>query len=187
MTSEQEDRNEEKRGLIQLRSDYIQLRSEFDDEVLRNHRTPLGFVVAATVGIIGWVLVVVLFVWWAFQPTRLPLVTEPLPVLNEEKTVTPGETVIVLLEVAKPENLAVEDTNRFIRCTNGQLITFTASPQDLPPGEYVIEAESPPIPDRVTEPSACELTYLVEYRINPLRTQSVEFTSEPFTILPQED
>lgn len=168
-----------------LRDAYVKLRSDFDEQIRLNRHTPLGFIVAAIVGIVGWVLVLSLLSWWLWGPVELPSIKEPMQVLNVSP-ITEGDVVQLEISVSKPTSLAVEDTNRFIECENGQLITFTSSPQDLPPGEYVLQAESPPIPERLTESTTCSFVYNVEYRINPLRTESLQVRSEEFVLTPDE-
>ena len=143
------------------------------------------FGVAAVVGIVGWLLLLSLWGWWTLQPANLPSVTEPMPVLNEDREVAIGEPLLLQLQVVKTAELTAVSTGRWLACESSNLVTLTSlDPVNLPVGEYTVVADSIILPAKITPGDTCTAVIRVTYRINPMRVESVEFDSEPFTVLP---
>lgn len=169
-----------------LRDDYSHLRDDFDHAMSENKKTPVGFVLASTLGIVGWLIVLGLAFYWIVQPVSLPITNTPAPITNGD-TFKAGDVIDFRLEVSKQDNLRVIESTRFVRCEDGQLVTFTNNTQNLPVGDYSIDGSTPPLPDQVASQTTCEYVIIVEYRINPLRTLTIEFFTESFTWIPRED
>lgn len=144
------------------------------------------FTTAAIIGIVGWMFLIVIWAWWTLQPVTLPTVTEPMPVLNENKELHAGDILLVKLNVSKPEEQTPVDSSRYIACRSGNLITLTAAPTKLPIGQYEIISDDIKIPSRITIGDVCTFEITIIYEINPIRTESVTFISEPFTIIPSD-
>jgi hypothetical protein len=142
------------------------------------------FVSAAVVGIGGWLLVLSVWVWWMLQPVSLPTVDEPIPVLNANNEVAIGETLLMSLEVSKPQELAPTNAQRFIECQSGNLVTLTAAEVNLPVGEYEIISDTIVLPAKVSAGDTCRAVYIIGYQINPVRYEETQFVSEWFAVLP---
>lgn len=125
----------------------------------------------------------VLFVWWQVRPVWLPDIKQPIPVLNENHEISPGEPIVLELVVDKPVETDVSNSTRWIACESGNLITLTSNPTDLPAGKYTIIADSVILPDKFATADTCRFFYRVDFRINPIRDESREYVSEWFTVV----
>lgn len=141
------------------------------------------FTTAAIIGIFGWGFLIVIWMWWTLQPTVLPRVTEPMPVLNENNEVGVGDTLLVQLSITKLKEQTPIDSSRYISCASGNLITLTAAPTKLPVGSYEVISDDVIIPERLSVGDTCTFEITIVYEINPIRTESVTFKSELFTIV----
>jgi len=139
---------------------------------------------AACVGIGGWALILLGWLWWTLQPVALPAVAEPIPVLNEGNEIAIGDTITMELAVVKPAGVRTIQSLRFIQCDSGNLVTLTDAARDLPPGAYTVVADSVKLPAKVSPGDVCVFTYRNTYTVNPIRSETVEWSSERFTVLP---
>lgn len=139
---------------------------------------------AAIVGISGWLAIIGVYVWWQVQPVNLTDVIEPIPILNENNAIAIGDPIVMELVVDKPQSVRTVDSERFLSCASGNLVTLTASPRDLPPGQYTLVSDSVKLPAKVTPGDTCHFLFRITYQVNPIRTDTVEFASEDFTVLP---
>lgn len=149
------------------------------------------FIAASTVGIVGWMFILALLGYWYLSPVTLPSVTEPLPILNKDRTIAVGEPIVVRLDVVKTVPLDVERATRFIACESGNLITLTPSSTSgvgtLPVGTYTVISDNVILPNKVSEGDVCTMNFMVTYHINPVRDEMLALQSEPFTIAPLPD
>lgn len=141
----------------------------------------LGAIIGG-VAIGGWMLLGGVLLWWFIEPTPITKVDEPIPILNDGKTVYVGEPVEHLLIVDRPEGLNTNDASRSIRCESGNLITLTGFVVDLPPGKFEIVSDDLILPNKIVDGDRCKLVYQIEYTINPIRVEITEFTTEWFTV-----
>jgi hypothetical protein len=139
---------------------------------------------AAVVGILGWLIIIGTYLWWTLQPVDLTSVIEPIPILNENNAVAIGDPIVMELVVDKPEGLRTIETARLLRCASGNLVTLTSSSRDLPPGQYTIISDSVQLPAKVNPGDACSFVFRISYQVNPIRVETMEFTSEPFSVHP---
>jgi hypothetical protein len=147
-------------------------------------RILMGF---AVIGIGGWTVLLLWGIWWMIQPVTVPTITEPIPVLNPGNEIAIGETIILELDVAKPQDFLSTDSERFLLCESGNLVTLQSTPQSqttLPVGEYTLVVDNVDLPNKVTTGDVCTHVFRVTYEVNPLRSIEAEYTSEPFTISP---
>jgi len=139
----------------------------------------------ATAAFVGWLAIFVVYLAWSFWPVTLPSVDQPIPILNDGKRIAVGEPIVMELRVHKPQPVNVRSSDRVIRCESGNLITLTATAIDLPTGDFVVEASSVTLPDKIIDGDTCTFLYRIGYYVNPVRTEVVEYESEPFTTLQQ--
>lgn len=140
------------------------------------------FVSGALIGILGWIVLLLLYTFWMLQPTGFPNVKEPLPVLNQNKEVGVGETLIVQLDVEKTAPLAPISSTRYLSCESGNLVTLTGSPTRLPLGKYTLIVDDIKIPNKILPNDTCVFEIVVLYQINPVRQEELTLTSEVFTV-----
>lgn len=124
-----------------------------------------------------------LTLWWLNQPVSLPTLKEPIPILNEDAKIAIGEPIVMELVIDKPANVEVERTQRAILCESGNLVTLTDSDRDVPAGQFRIIADNVDLPAKVDVGDICRFRYLNTYRINPIRTDEVEWFSEWFEVV----
>jgi hypothetical protein len=138
--------------------------------------------VAAAIGIVGWVALLLLAGWWMVQPAGLPSVAQPLAVLNPGHEVAVGERLVLRLDVAKTVPRDPVDSSRWLECESGNLLTLTSTISVLPVGTYTIISDSVVIPNKVSVGDVCTAWLAVDFQINPIRTEELRLASEPFTI-----
>ena len=142
--------------------------------------------VAALIGIGGWLAILGGWLWWTLQPVHLPDVRQPIPILNDGNKIAIGEPIVMLLAVDKPPGVRTVQSLRFIQCDSGNLVTLTAAARDLPAGNYTLIADTVLLPAKVSPGDVCVFTYRNTYQVNPIRSETVEWSSERFTVLPAE-
>lgn len=147
----------------------------------RGHRVATW---AALVGIAGWLVIIGVWTWWQVQPVDLTRIIQPIPILNIDREIPIGDPIVMQLDVDKPKGLRTVQTDRFLACTSGNLVTLTQSARDLPPGRYTLISDSTLLPAKVTPGDSCQFLFRITYRINPARTETEEFRSEWFTVRP---
>lgn len=114
----------------------------------------------------------------------LPTVTEPIEIVNENNEIAIGEPIVMKLSIYKPQEIATY-TTKFITCDDGNLVTLAPNRQTLPQNDepYTVTSTSNLLPPKVLVGAECEFTFRVEFEINPLKTDSREWTSETFTVI----
>jgi hypothetical protein len=137
----------------------------------------------AGVAICGWLAVFAAYLWWTFQPVTLPTVDQPIPILNDDKTIAVGEPIVMELSVNKPQPVNVRGADRFIVCESGNLITLTPTAVDLPTGDFVVTSSSVILPAKIIDGDTCTFLYRISYYINPIRSETSDYESEPFTTI----
>lgn len=120
--------------------------------------------------------------YWTVRPADLPTIDQPIPILNDNNTITVGEPIVMELRVNKPRPTQVIGSDRFIICESGNLITLTSTPSELPDGEFTIIADGAILTDNIIDGDVCTFLYRVDYQINPIRFETAEYESEPFTV-----
>jgi hypothetical protein len=149
---------------------------------MMTRREKFYFMVAlVTMGIYG--VLMALLVFWAIQPARLPVVVEPLPVLNPDREIAVGETIVLELDVTKTVELEPHTASRFLTCESGNLVTLTANRTTLPVGTYTLISDSVQLPRKITVGDVCVMNFRVAYHINPMRDEVLDLESEPFTVV----
>jgi hypothetical protein len=148
-------------------------------------KTRRAFGITASIAIGGWTVLLLGWLWWTFQPANLPTIATPIPILNENNEIAIGEAIIMQLEIDKPNPTRTISSTRLIKCNSGNLVTLTEQPvKDLPTGSFSVVSDSVVLPAKITPGDLCVFTYRNTYEINPIRTETVEWTSETFTVLP---
>lgn len=132
---------------------------------------PLGIL---TIGI-ATVLVGVLIFMFA-QEDGFIQVKEPIQVSPER--IKRGEELAYIIDYKKTRDITARST-RFVECADGNLVMLTAG-ASLPVGERVYTATFT-VPEKASA-STCILSITVEYQINPIKSITKRFVSEPFEI-----
>lgn len=145
------------------------------------------FAVSAALGIAGWLFLIALNVWWLIQPANLPVIKEPIPILNQNNEAAIGDTLSMVFDVEKTQALTTVSSARYLECRSGNLVTLTSAPITLPVGSYLIPSNDVIVPNKVSPGDTCLFVIEASFYINPLRNESVRFVSEPFTILPMKE
>ena len=146
-----------------------------------------AFGAAALIGVGGWILLLGIWAFWMLQPAGLPTVTEPIQVLNEGNRVAIGQPLVLELVVDKPQPRTPIASSRVLECESGNLLTLTSTPTPLPVGSYTVISDNLIIPPKVTPGDHCAASFIVTFQINPLRDETVKWSSEPFMVLPMEE
>ena len=140
----------------------------------------LRLLVALLLLVLGiWAIV---WVYWLNEPVTLPDVREPIPVLNQDKTIAIGEPIRLLVTVDKPMDVEAERASRSIVCESGNLVTLTPSTRDLPTGQFTIVFDDVDLPPKVEPGDVCQFRFNLDYRINPIRIDERVWFSEEFTV-----
>ena len=146
-----------------------------------------ALVITACTALLGWLVVFTVYIGWLFWPVTLPTVDQPIPILNDNRTVTVGEPIVMQLKINKPQPVNVRSADRIIRCDSGNLIPLTSTAVDLPVGDFVVESSSVILPSSIIDGDRCTFLYRIGYYVNPVRTEVAEYESEPFITLRRED
>ena len=146
-----------------------------------------AFGIAALVGVGGWMLLLGIWAFWMLQPASLPNITEPIEVVNPRNEVRIGEPLVLRMEVDKQVARSPVSSSRVLECESGNLITLTSTPTPLPVGNYTVVSDNLIIPAKIAPGDHCVATFLITFRINPLRDETARWSSETFMVLPMEE
>jgi hypothetical protein len=133
-------------------------------------------VIAATLGFLA------LCIFWLVYPYQVPSVTVPITILNDSKQIRVGEPIELLLKVDKPNQLR-PDQSVYITCSDGNLVTLASMPVNLPVGTYTVLNEKYILPPKVAVGAKCVFNFKNDYQVNPIRSISKHWYSEPFEVI----
>lgn len=141
--------------------------------------------------------------WLVVYPVELTSIVQPIPIDSDVMVdcewpdpdpevetkvagvcpeVSVGDPILHTLEVSKPPGLNTVGSERFITCESGNLVTLVSVQRELPPGDFVVTVEDLLLPNKILDQDVCQLTYQVEYQINPLRNATASYTSQWFVV-----
>lgn len=133
--------------------------------------------------ILGNLFLIGLVIFWLLYPYRLPYIEQPIQINNPDKKVAINQTINMTLRVSKPVDIvAISQPN--IICNDGNLVTLSNNSRTLPKGEYIIEVNSYILPSKVSVGVVCKFNFVNTYTLNPIRSQTVVWSSEQFTVIP---
>lgn len=116
---------------------------------------------------------------------QLPVITEPIPILNENNEIAIGEIIEMQLNIYKPENISPIDSSVNITCEDGNLVTLTSSSAagTIPTGEFTFVSNSYELPAKVSAGDRCMFNYVNTYQPNPYKTETIVWSSEVFEVV----
>lgn len=138
--------------------------------------------VLAWLAIIGNLCLIALIAFWLLFPYKTTYVNQPIEILNANHEIRIGDPIKVKLEVNKPNGLAPE-SQRFIVCEDGNLVTIAKSSMTLPRGSYIIISDKADLPPKVAIGATCKLQITNTYRLNPIRNETDTWLSENFKVI----
>jgi hypothetical protein len=119
-----------------------------------------------------------LLLYWSVFPLRVSEVTnQPMPILNENKTVKIGGTLQHLTNYCKYINGTAETTKQFV---NGLVFSTPAFLTDNPEGCHQIISQT--VVPKELMPGTYRLRIIKIYHLNPIRDYSITVETEPFTV-----
>lgn len=139
-------------------------------------RAAIGFLVVFAV---YWAITLT---YWLLQPVRLPEIKEPITINNIDNTVRINEIIDMTLEIRKDHEAETIDSDPFIECASGNLITLAGNAKSLPIGEYTLNSTSYKLPPKVAAGDECKFVFNTTYRINPIKTRTQTWQSEIFIV-----
>lgn len=123
------------------------------------------------------------FVYYNYIDTyRLPEVQQPIEILNENKEIAVGETILMRIIVEKFEE-AETNIDPSITCDDDNLITLKTGASTLPVGSFNVVQDRYTLPPKVEVGSVCEFNFVGTYRINPYVSKVETWTSEQFKVV----
>lgn len=150
-----------------------EVEAKYEELAIRNK---ILYAISGAVILITFILIGVIC-YWAFAPTQVLKIKEPLPVLNKDRIVENGGKVVLNADFCK-----VNDTPGDVKITlvGKTITTLLETREALAKGCQVIPVQVP-LPFVVNfEPRV--IHYEVTYRQNPLRKDTLVFDSEEFYI-----
>jgi|APGre2960657404_1045060.scaffolds.fasta_scaffold12679_4 hypothetical protein len=136
---------------------------------------------AGWIAIFGNLLLIGLVAFWLIAPYKVPVVEEPIPIENINKTIAIGEPIEMLLKVEKHKELS-PIVQHNITCTDGNLVAMASSPKVIPTGKYTIHSKNFILPPKVAKGATCQFNFINTYKLNPLRSQTEMWSSEQFKV-----
>lgn len=136
----------------------------------------------AWVAIIGNILLIGMVAWWLLHPYGLPQITQPMPIENENNEIAIGEPIRMTLKVDKPREMTPYISQRNLTCNDGNLVTLAGSANTIPTGSYTIHSSNYILPPKVAKGSICKFNFVNTYKLNPLRSETITYSSEEFLV-----
>jgi hypothetical protein len=133
----------------------------------------------AVLVLLGAVLLVInIWLFWPYQTLDIIGYSDgaPLPVVNS--VVHPGEAIKYELNYCK-----YTDKPSVVRRTmiDGQVITLVDSPGRLPTGCHKATVKTAIVPETIN-PGNYYLDVSVDYKVNPIRTQTIHYRTQYFQV-----
>lgn len=120
--------------------------------------------------------------WWLLHPYGLPQITQPMPIENENKTIAIGEPIKMKMEISKPRDMTPSVSQRNLTCNDGNLVTLAGGTTQIPTGSYTIHSSNYTLPPKVAKGSICKFNFVNTYKLNPLRSETITYSSEDFKV-----
>lgn len=136
----------------------------------------------AWVFIFGNLFLIGMVAWWLIHPYNLPSITEPIPIENENKIVAVGEPIKMKLQITKTSDMTPSIVQHDITCNDGNLVTMASSSKTLQKGTYTIHSSGFILPPKVVKGSTCQFNFINTYKLNPLRSETIIYSSEQFKV-----
>ena len=123
-------------------------------------------------------LFVVCLIWMMFAPVQiLEVKNNPMPLTKD--ILKRGESIPFVLDYCRPEGMnAYTVTPQII---NGVVITLESFNSVLEPGCHKVISNTTRIPEELT-PGKYHVHFIVEYRVNALRTEVLRYETQIFTV-----
>lgn len=126
----------------------------------------------------------VTYAFWQVYPYKVSSIQQPIKILNKNKQVAIGESIIQELHINKPNNAAPIDVSRTILCEDGNLVTLSPNvATNLPIGEYTLINDKYVLLPKVAIGAKCIFVWRQSYQVNPIKKIPVEWRSETFTVV----
>jgi hypothetical protein len=124
-------------------------------------------------------LVTALFLYWLYQPSNvLELKETPVPV----RTVPPnGDNGIVILHVKYCKNVEVDGRVRISFVSKSREVFLPVSTDRQP--ARCLDNELPILIPSELPADTYKIHFRVDYQVNPIKNQLVEFDSKPFEVV----
>ena len=139
---------------------------------------------------IGWVIIVGnllligMVAWWLLHPYGLPQIAQPMPIENPNNEIAIGEPIMMTLKVEKPRDMTPTVSQRNLTCNDGNLVTLAGGTSTIPTGSYTIHSSNYVLPPKVAKGSVCKFNFVNTYKLNPLRSETITYSSEEFLVKP---
>jgi len=126
----------------------------------------------------------ILLIYWQFAPYKTADVVTPMYVLNENKEVSADRVLKLQFEFTKHTNVN-PDVSRNILCVDDTVHFVTQNPNGgvtRPIGTFTAKPVFT-LDDSVPTNTQCFFQFTNIYQVNPIRTITKVWLSEPFTVV----
>lgn len=123
----------------------------------------------------------VINLYWLLHDYSLPSVKTPIAIMNKNDEVAIGDRIEMRMVVDKPAVLKPEGSV-FIECEDGNLVTMVPIITNLPVGKYISYNDKYVLPPKVAVGARCALQLKYTYQLNPIRTETLQWGTETFTV-----
>ncbi len=124
---------------------------------------------------------ITLMLVWLLKPYDVVTLAQPIEVMNENKTIRPGERLLLKIDYSK--NLAISGrVAQSILCDSGNIFVLDSFSNNIPVGKKVFISDRVRISSNIDN-DVCYYQQVVEYKVHPIRTVSYTFVSEKFSIV----
>lgn len=122
-----------------------------------------------------------LILWWQFYPYEVAIVQQPISLENEEGGYLPGDTIHMTVVVKKSSDYRAESIDVTAQCNNSDTygLTRVSQAERLAEGTFVrkrLFVLDPNIPEGLS----CVGVFDLRYKVNPIRTVTNKWFTEPF-------
>lgn len=135
----------------------------------------------AWVAIFGNIFLILLTGFWLYYPYQLPYVEQPIKIENPNKEIRIGEPILMTIHVSKPNDITPVSQHN-ITCNDGNLVTLAGGAVPIPTGSYTIHSSNYILPPKVAKGSICKFNFVNTYKLNPLRSETITYSSEEFLV-----
>lgn len=145
-------------------------------KALRYNKISTAFL-AVTVGALLYIVGLLVFPY-----NVVDVYNEPMPILNENKTIAKGD--IIQFEIEYNKHIRVDGHSiKHIVCENGRLVTFAMTDTNLPVGYHKVISKSVRVPTDIKANQYCVLTLNTSFKVNFLREVHKSVETEPFYVV----
>ena len=144
------------------------------------HHAIFYWIALGVLVLLGSILVVInIWLFWPYKTLEIVGYSDQKPLKVQNAVIYPGKPIEYELNYCKYTSLSSVVRRTMV---DGQVITLLDTPGRLPKGCHKALVKTAVVPETIN-PGRYYLDVLIDYRVNPIRTETVHYRTEYFEVV----